>query len=259
MGINVQELIATNNLMVGMHSLPRLDEEDFEARLVALCEGVKLVVVDSLRAFSGALDENSKDIGQRILMLGRVSSLTGTTFLVLHHTRKPMRDGQTDAKMDISGSSSILGGAEWSLTMKNVGKGLPLEMEHVRSPLGKPLARFGVRFVDVEHEGDPRWGLRVEHLEAEQMAEEAAEGRERHIDAGIDKDAEVIRSFLIKNGGSFAGAVGLIGKMVGMSKERAVVAVGRLMSLGDLDRSAGQKGSSVYRLTRGDGSGDGSE
>lgn len=262
MCVNIEELIASNNLMVGMHPSVRLDDADFEARLTALCQDAKLVVIDSLRAFSGELDENSKEIGQHILMLGRVSHQTGATFLVLHHTRKIGKDGNVNAKMDIAGSSSILGGAEWALSMQNVGKGLPLEMEHVRSPLGKPLTKFGVRFVDIEHEGDPRWGLRVDHVEGEQMAEEATQGRERHVDTGIAKDAESIRSYLLRKNGQFEGGTGLLAKHVGISKERSSVAVRRLLDLNDLQLIKGPKGSSIYQLMRGlngDGSGDGSD
>lgn len=202
MSIGFEELVRANTLRLATYPPVRLDDEDFEEKLRAACEGVALVVIDSLRAFSGAIDENSKEIGIALLMLARVSEATGATILVLHHNRKPSKDDDPEAaKMSISGNSSILGGSECAFVMQ-AKKRAPITVKHERSPLGKYMDDFGLRIEDVELNGDPRWGLRVVHLEGEQMSQAAEDARLRHAEESRDRAVKAILVTLEKAGGA---------------------------------------------------------
>lgn len=199
-GLDVQQLTASGALELANYPELKLDDKDFEDRLRAKCEGFSLVVIDSLRAFSGGLDENAKEIGVALLMLARVSEATGATIVVLHHNRKPSKDDVGGAKMSISGSSSILGGAECAFVM-TAEKGGPILVQHERSPIGRPLEDFGLRIEDVEHDGDRRWGLRVVHMEAEQMDREAEAAKTERMRRDALRMADAIIVTLEKAGG----------------------------------------------------------
>ncbi len=203
MGISWEQL--EGKLELSNYPGTRLDDENFEAELRELCAGVTLVIIDSLRAFSGALDEKAKEIGIALLMLARVSEATGATIIVLHHNRKPSKDDVGGAKAAISGSTAILGGSECAYVMFKE-KGGPITVKHERSPLGRPLDDFGLKIEDVEKDGDYRWGLRVVHMEGEQMTRLEAAAKKAKEAAEDEKAAEAILATLSRYAGVFRGS-----------------------------------------------------
>jgi hypothetical protein len=170
-GIDLDALIASGNLALSNYPTCRLDDDEFETQLALACSGYQLVIIDSLRAFAGALDENAKEIGVALFKLARVSDATGVTILVLHHNRKTDDKNQGSVKEAIAGSSSIFGGSECAFVMEQKVKAGPIIVYHERSPIGRTLEDFGLLIEDVEKDGDRRWGLRVVHMEGAQMAE----------------------------------------------------------------------------------------
>lgn len=141
-----------------------------EQTLLREAEGHALVIVDSLTCALPGVDENSPAIAGPLYMLGRVSEKTGAVFLVIHHARKPQENASGGAKMAIRGSSAIFGACD-SVYVLTAGKGEPVKVEHVRSPIdGVTVADFGLAIEDVELDGDKRAGLRLRHMEPEQMA-----------------------------------------------------------------------------------------
>lgn len=203
MSVDVAELAET--LVLSNYPAAKLDDPDFEVKMVAACTGAALVVVDSLRAFSGALDEKAKEIGVALLMLARVSDKTGATIIVLHHNRKPSKDDVGRASDAISGSNSIFGGCECAFVLSKEKSG-PVTVQHERSPLGRPMTDFGLRIEDIEFEGDARWGLRVIHMEAEQMARAEAEAKAARKSADEQRAAEAILETLRRFAGVFRGS-----------------------------------------------------
>jgi hypothetical protein len=199
-------LVASGNLVLSNYPETRLDDKDFEEKLAQVCEGFALVVIDSLRAFSGALDENAKEIGVALFKLARVSNRTGATIVVLHHNRKPSKDDIGGAKMAISGSSSILGGAECAFVMTSTEKGGPILVQHERSPIGRPLADFGLQIEDIAFDGNPRWGLRVVHMEGEQMEQAAESAQKAKEQATIERASSAIVEVLRRSAGVFRGS-----------------------------------------------------
>lgn len=79
--------------------------EDALAKRVA---GFDLVVIDSLRAATPGLDENKSDIRAPLDMLARISDVTGVTFIVIHHARKPSDSSRSgSANQEMRGNSAI--------------------------------------------------------------------------------------------------------------------------------------------------------
>lgn len=235
-GIDSAELIASGNLRLANYPAVRLDDRDFEAEMLKACEGVTLVIIDSLRAFSGALDEKDKEIGVALLMLARVSEATGTTFLVLHHNRKPSKDNIGGAKMDISGNSSILGGSECAFVMR-AEKGGPITVEHERSPIGRPLADFGLRIVDVPQGSNPRWGLAVEHLDGEQLEKAVEEAKAKHANRGLEEIRVAIHAHFVKHAGVHEGSRETLRVVVGVQRDRFIKAFGAMLADGEVRQS----------------------
>lgn len=205
-GVDVAELAKSGNLVLSNYPEARLDDEDFEDKLASICDGFALVVMDSLRAFSGSLDENKKEIGVALFKLARVSHRTGATILVLHHNRKTSKDSVGGAKESISGSGSILGGAECAFVMTSTDKGGPILVQHERSPTGRPLDDFGLCIEDIAKDGDPRWGLQVVHMEPEQMEQVAESARATKERATLDRACQVVLDVLERHAGQFCGS-----------------------------------------------------
>lgn len=234
MQVNVEELIKTGTLKLANYPEVRLDDEDFESRMRGACRGCVLVIIDSLRAFSGALNENAKEIGVALLMLARVSEATGATIVVLHHNRKPSKDDVGGAKMAISGSSSILGGSECAFVMAAETKGGPILVQHERSPVGRPLKDFGLRIEDVDRDGDLRWGLRVVHLDPEQMAKADADTRMAQESAAKEKASAAILKLLGAHAGAFRGSREELRAACRVGKQPFVGAMRELVASGDV-------------------------
>jgi len=181
-GHGIDPAAIADTLVLSNYPAARLDDADFEARLLQVVEGCQLVIVDSLRAFSGGLSEKDKEIGVALLMLARVSDKTGATIIVLHHNRKPSKDDSGRQRDAISGTTAILGGSECAYIMFKDDKNGPIRVSHERSPIGVKMDDFGLAIEDVSNGSDRRWGLWVRHLEAEQLAElveRAAEAKAR--------------------------------------------------------------------------------
>ncbi len=231
MGIPPEELLQT--LKLSNYPAARLDDLDFEEKLRLACEGHVLVVIDSLRAFSGALDEKAKEIGIALLMLARVSEATGATILVLHHNRKPPKEDAGRVVDAISGSTSILGSSECAFIMFREKDG-PIAVKHERSPVGTYLPDFGLTFDDVEQDGDKRWGLRVTHLEPQQVArlKERAQAVKDAVELLHTRKA--IRDVLEKHAGVFRGSKDAFRAAAGIGKNPFLKGLSSMTSDGEV-------------------------
>lgn len=235
MGIDATELVDGQRIRLANFPQLLLDDEDAEARLKHECTGCALVIVDSLRAFSGALDENSKEIGVALLMLARVSEATGATIIVLHHNRKPQKDQVGGSKMSISGSGSIPGGAE-SIFVMSAEKGGPIMVEHERTPLGKKLETFGLKIDDVPMHEEPRWGLSVTHLDPKQLTQMDEAAKAKQAEKDLQRAAEAIITTLQKMGCGMRGSREDLRKASGVGASPFGRALSLLMSRGTVSK-----------------------
>ncbi|MFO0665073.1 MAG: AAA family ATPase [Polyangiaceae bacterium] len=150
--------------------LEAADAEDVYSRAFG---NAGLVIVDSLRAAAPTADENSSEIRRYIDVLNRSAEKTGATVVIIHHARKPSADASDGARYKIRGSGAIFD-ACGSVFVFSAEKGAATRVSHEKCRNKGILGDdFGLRIEDVEVNGDPRGGLRLTHLEAEQLAADA--------------------------------------------------------------------------------------
>jgi hypothetical protein len=176
-GIDPAELADSLRLAV----LPDVTMPGGVDRFRRTIEGFALVVIDSLRAVAPDLDENSSEMRRAIDPLGKIAEETGASIVVVHHGRKddPTRKGS--AKQSMRGSSAIFD-AFSSVYMMSGEKGEPVEVKHEKCRMsGVEIDDFRIEIEDVNERadgsGDPRWGLRLRHLGAEEWKRREASKR----------------------------------------------------------------------------------
>jgi AAA domain len=150
-----------------------LDHADVESKLMALCDGAKFVIVDSLRAAFPGADENSSDVRKYLDALSRVAERTGAVIAVIHHARKPDTNKGGSVTHAIRGSSALFDACQ-SIFVFEGEKGSPTRVHHMKERVrGLELESFGLTSEDVYDSAGVQsdWGLRVTHLEPEQLAE----------------------------------------------------------------------------------------
>lgn len=167
MGVDLRSL--GDRLRVAIKPSVRLDSEDGEEVYTRALQGVDFAVIDCLRAAAPSADENSSDVRQWIDLLDRIGERTGTVVALIHHMKKPSAGAPEGARNAIRGSSAIFDacGAVYAFTGE---KGQPARVHHEKERTkGVLLDDFGLRIEDVEVDGVRDAGLRVVHLEPEQL------------------------------------------------------------------------------------------
>ena len=235
--VNIEQVIADGSLVLSNYPTARLDDADFEDRLAALVDGSALVIVDSLRAFSGALDEKAKDLGVALFKLARISDATGTTFVVLHHNRKPSREDVGPAAMSISGNTAIVGACECVFVFSTDSKGGVIRVEHERSPTGRRLDDFGLLLADITTPEDPRYALAVRHLDREQMAELERQREQQAAEHAEGKAILAITRVLERYAGVWRGGRDGLRAESGVAKGVFTRALNRLIRSGSVTES----------------------
>lgn len=154
----------------------------------ALMGGRDLILVDSLRAATRGQDENSSEIRGGLDMLGGLSEETGCHVLLLHHARKPT-EGSAGGAYSIRGSGAIFDGLD-SAYVFTAAKGEATAVQHARARShGELLADFALVISDVEIEGDPRAGLRVQVHGSELIAQQREDSAQIARKAQSSRDA----------------------------------------------------------------------
>jgi hypothetical protein len=175
--------------------MPRLylDDKSAADELMALCDGAKFVLVDSLRAAFPHADENSSEVRAYLDVLSRVSERTGACIALIHHARKPNgQDGGT-ATHAIRGSSALFDACQ-SVFVFMGEKDAPTRVHHQKDRIsGATVDDFGLTSLDLNGpDGAARWGLAVVHLDPEQIGNEASVKREAARAMGIEATKEQI-------------------------------------------------------------------
>lgn len=168
--------LARMPLQVAVSPDMHLDAPGAEATLSRACKGKALVLIDSFRASCPTADENSSEMRQHLDMLGRVSERTAASILVIHHAKKPTKEQPGGDKFSIRGSGALFE-ACGGVFIFSGEKGNPTTVHHEKERnRGQTVEDFGIDAVDVDEPetGQPGWGLRIVHLEGEQLAEAAA-------------------------------------------------------------------------------------
>jgi RecA-family ATPase len=133
-------------------------------------EDPPLVIVDAFRGTIPGEDENDSNVRCFLDIFLRVSSTTGSTFLVLHHAGKGDR---ADARMILRGSSAIFDACGSVLGVAPVDPAEfagPKRVVHLKNPEGRATEDFGLAIVDAG-----RGSLLVQHRTREQITPVVAE------------------------------------------------------------------------------------
>lgn len=210
-------------------------------------EGRTWAILDSLRAAAPTADENSSEVRRHIDPLTRASEATGCAISVIHHARKPSEDG-SGGRFAIRGSGAIYDACS-SVYVFDGDKGKPVKVTCEKDALrGSTDNPFGLRFEDVSDPAvDPtgaltpdqmRWGVRVVHLEPEQLT--------RNAGRIVEAKAKVIHVVRTHPGCSMR----LLRAETGMIAALADEAVEQLMNEGSLACVKGGPGKAdSYRAT----------
>lgn len=204
--------------------------------------GAGLVVIDSLRAATAGIDENSSDSRKCLDLLLGVSDATGTTVLVIHHEGKPPTQGQRETVHRLRGSSALVDAcdATWHLRAQDGA----LVLEPGKTSRGGRPEPVTVSLVDGAH-GAIAWSYRCPEEEA-QRASADADRREREA---LDRIAESILRALVRHGPLTATEItdgtrhGIVGRRtVRRDALRRMLADGAIVQ-----GEGGPRGAKVYR------------
>jgi hypothetical protein len=134
-------------------------------------EGVRIVTCDSLRMMLGAVDENSSQVRSLMGSITTASDASEAAVSLIHHAGKTPNEGsQRTRKEQARGSSAIVDEFQSMFVLtKKKGDEVTLVTHEKDRELGEAVADFGLRIEDVPAEEDMKWGLRVVHVDREQM------------------------------------------------------------------------------------------
>lgn len=237
MGIDLAGL--GDRLTLAVNPAAYLDDDDAEEAYARAFEGVDLAIVDSLRAAAPTFDENSSEIRRPIDLAFRAAELHGTIVVFIHHARKPKSDDPAGARYKIRGSSALFdaGGSTFLFAAE---KDQPTRVTHEKCRnRGITVDDFGLRVEDVEIDGDARAGLRVVHLEREQLAKTEACGRNAYSEA-MDRVASFLRAE-----GEFRGTKTAVRERIRMGRDQFFAAIGELESRGEAVIGKDERGAFV--------------
>jgi len=179
-----------------------------------------LVVVDSWRAAHPEIDENSSEVRRTLDAMGVASEKTGCTFTTLSHSRKPPKDGESNGKLGIRGSSGFYDGCQTVYLFDGTTVGAPivhLEKDRIG---GQALEPFVLRIQDT-HGG---MGLSIRREDVSAKVEET-----------ISEQQAKVAEFLLATPDGIAG-VELLAEKVNLGEKRVGALVGALEATGVIKR-----------------------
>jgi len=228
--------LAGNLELVSMPSV-YLDAHQAEDFFTERCEGVDLVIVDSLRVAAPSLDENDSDIRSVFDRLNRVSHRTGCCSIIIHHARKPSMTAAGGAKATIRGSGAIFD-ASGSVLIFDAVKGKPIRVSHEKArSSGITVPDFSLTIADVVTEHGPKGGLAVTAQALGAAPSSAPDGlRDR------------IRQYLLEHGDERPSKTALC-KILAVKRDPFFAAMAEMEATGEVI-NAGTKQKPVLKLAR---------
>ena len=196
--------------------------------------------MDALRGAIGSADENDSRVGAYLTICSRVSAVTGTTFLVIHHVGKPREDG-AEGVLSPRGSSALLAasGVALLVTGKEGGPKRVRTVRNSESYDGDPMSDFILRFEDgAESEG-------VRSLRVVYDGATPDESPERSRDAAIV-------AYVTEHPGANKTAVV---EGIGANKDNTLRRIDALVEAKVLRAEPAGRGVRLHLMTAGDGEG----
>lgn len=124
-------------------------------------DGCAVATLDALKGLTPGIDENSSEIRDFMGILRIASEKTGCVPWLIHNAGKTPHEGKRARKESGRGSSAIFDECQ-TVFIGTGTKGEPVLVTHEKDrELGKTVADFAIRIVDVEERGDPQAGIGV--------------------------------------------------------------------------------------------------
>lgn len=232
MGFDIRDL-PDGSLSVAC--MPRLYLETQQAidSLMPIVEGAALVIVDSMRAAFPHADENSSEVRSYLDALNHVSERTEAMMGVIHHARKPQTNEAGTATHAIRGSSALFDACQTVYVFAGE-KGKPTVVHHQKDRIrGAELPDFGIMGEDVPGPRGSQHGLRVVHLEGEQLREAEDQQARFRAEQAATKVRDRILS-LVRSKGRYAGSLELLAEELKVRKQTVTSVANELLESGEL-------------------------
>lgn len=237
-GVNVE--LDSSRLRIACYPRVRLNDKGAERAYADAIGDAALVIVDSLRASVPGVDENSSEVREFIDMLSRICAPVRAVPLVIHHAKKPKSDDPNGARFSIRGSGAIFDACA-SVFVLSGKTNAPTLVEHEKERnTGITLDPFYLDAQDVELAGDGRAGLRIVHLDREQVV--GTQGNPHHA------TMEQVVAHLAEQGGSFEGPKSALIATLRVRRQDGYAALGELQSSNRIIIEEVSRGKTTIRL-----------
>lgn len=118
--------------------------------IVRLCEGARLVIVDTLSRWHTADENDNGQMAAVIAVFERIARITGATIIYLHHTSKGAAlNGQGSSQQATRGASAIVDNARWQGYLERVSEAeaskaaIPEDCRHLYVKAGVAKQNYG--------------------------------------------------------------------------------------------------------------------
>jgi hypothetical protein len=233
-----------------------------ERRLVKLCTGKAVVLIDSLRAACPGVDENDSAMGSYLYLLARVSETTGATILVVHHEGKTSGENARTGIEKLRGSSAIAAGAGSVLSFVKDGSGAGVvRIEHTRANLGQEAAPELMRLLDegeIDDNTGKTVGLKLEWVPREQLRQEAVQQSDEEQEADFMALCDRVLGCVRRNQNKPEGCTGAgqVARLLKMGEAPVRQVFAHLRAAGAIESNGRQGKAARWRVTQGGSSGD---
>lgn len=238
MGLKSSDAVDLQCAFFGL-SLTRGDKIDADAvaKLERTVRGKTLVVLDSLRALAPGIDENASEFGGVLIELSKISSSTGATWLVIHHSGKS--DGTA-----VRGSSAIRGaaGCIWHLTRPEGAADAPLQW---RQDKVSEWALDPAPSLATTLELTPGLGVKL------CLAQVGHVGGKANGAPTLDERQQIVEVVTQRRDGMSASEIEMGAGALGISRQRCRDLVKVMTSDGELDSQGKGKYHRIYVESRG--------
>jgi len=134
----------TIHSLVGEKDRINLLDPPTEHGLLEVARGCRLLILDTLRRFHVANENDSGDMAKVVASLEHISAQTGTSVLFLHHSTKSSSLGGTvDEQQSSRGSSVLVDNVRWQGFLSGMSKAEAREMG-IEPERRRFFVRFGV-------------------------------------------------------------------------------------------------------------------
>ena len=137
--------LVNENLRVATYRLGALFDKRGAPALEEACSGYDVVCLDPLRPFHGYDENDSRQMGQLFMGLGRLVDRTGAAVILVHHERKPTGMMGGGGKFETRGNSVLTDRPDTVLRLARTKLAVELTSEKLRN--GEPWEKLRYQYV----------------------------------------------------------------------------------------------------------------